>query len=199
MAIRQAVQLEFVCLERPLTADSTCMHTRACHLCHSDLCALSCSAGHSQPGRLAYRRQLKQDSTAVTIVQQLISGNAQQAGQAIADASANNDVQGIASALTSATVLVGQNISLNSCKLGQLSPAVARYCSHCIDLPSSDHSQSCAFEHSTMPNPGRSTLVQYCSLGLTCTNHMHTSCLSQFLPQYAVLQNSVGTHIYSMI
>lgn len=56
--------------------------------------------------RLAYRRSLKQDTNAITIISDLISGNTQGAGQAIAQASANNDIQGIASALTSATVLV---------------------------------------------------------------------------------------------
>ena len=57
--------------------------------------------------RSAHRRQLKQDATAVTIVSDLISGDTQGAGQAIADASASNDVQGIATALTTATVSVG--------------------------------------------------------------------------------------------
>ncbi len=54
----------------------------------------------------AYRRQLKQDQTAITIVADLISGHTQGAGAAVAQASASNDATGIASALTNAAALV---------------------------------------------------------------------------------------------
>ncbi len=58
------------------------------------------------PASTAYRRQLKQDQTAINIVADLISGDTQGAGAAIAQASASNDATGIASALTNAAALV---------------------------------------------------------------------------------------------
>jgi hypothetical protein len=76
----------------------------------------------------AYRRQLKQDQTAVTVVADLISGDTQGAGAAIAQASASNDATGIASALTNAAALVsavvanvaGANFALYSLQLAQM-------------------------------------------------------------------------------
>ena len=60
----------------------------------------------------AYRRQLKQDQTDITIVADLISGDTQGAGAAIAQASASNDATGIASALTNAAALVSAAVAL---------------------------------------------------------------------------------------
>ena len=62
--------------------------------------------GVTTAGPAAHRRQLKQDATAITIVGDLISGDTAGAGTAIAEASANNDAAGIASALTNAASLV---------------------------------------------------------------------------------------------
>ena len=62
-----------------------------------------CTAGLSAT---PFRRQLKQDTSAVNIVSDLISGDTNGAGAAIAAASANNDVAGISSALASAAALV---------------------------------------------------------------------------------------------
>ena len=82
-------------------------------------------AGHAHT---AYRRQLKQDQTAITIVADLISGDTQGAGAAVAQASASNDATGIASALTNAAALVravvanvaGANCTSCSLQLAQM-------------------------------------------------------------------------------
>ena len=65
-----------------------------------------CVAVDPHAGRLAYRCSLQQNTNTVTIVSDLISGNSQGAGEAIAQASASNGLRGIASAITSAKVLV---------------------------------------------------------------------------------------------
>lgn len=79
------------------------MHWCECH--HHEY---ACSVVNPPASRAfpQHRRSLKQSSNAQTIVSDLLSGNTQSAGQAIAQASASNDIQGIAAALTSATVLV---------------------------------------------------------------------------------------------
>ncbi len=72
----------------------------------SSLLDTCCAVWFAGTVNTAYRQQLKQDNTAITVVANLISGDTQGAGSAIAQASASNHVRGTASALTNAAALV---------------------------------------------------------------------------------------------